>query len=199
MDLELPYGNLGSYGTVDRIAGTGNHNRFLREVPKQPQSFPSRRYRSCVERVCVPRRWAIAGGHCLPSFVFLCCRKFRLCLVHHRKGFPRACGVPIYLGDAERLKLIAPPNSVIYASDFEDAASLAVYLKALIEDRQEYEKYLAWRADKHAFEKLEIIMTASRWTDKNMACTFCDFLHTRAHNKMSDPSSSTSRGDVCVA
>jgi hypothetical protein len=111
-----------------------------------------------------------------------------------------AGSVPIYLGDADRLKLIAPLNSVIYASDFKDAAALAAYLKILIEDRQEYEKHLAWRTDKQAIQNLEIIMAASRWTDENLACAFCELLYAGAHaTRASGPSISTSSGgDLCV-
>jgi hypothetical protein len=56
-----------------------------------------------------------------------------------------AGSVPIYFG-APNAEEFAPEHSFIDAKRFRDAAELAAYLRHLLENPEEYDRYLAWRS-----------------------------------------------------
>lgn len=90
-----------------------------------------------------------------------------------------AGSVPIYVGDASSLKKLAPPGSVIYAADFEDAASLAAYLRHLATNRTAYDRHLAWRTQPASMQALRQHMSLPAWEAGNAgsrACALCEFL-----------------------
>jgi len=90
-----------------------------------------------------------------------------------------AGSVPVYLGDGASLKWLAPPGSVIYAADFESAASLAEHLRYLASDRTAYEAHLAWRTDPTSLDALHRHMAFPAWETENFAtkrCALCEFL-----------------------
>ena len=93
-----------------------------------------------------------------------------------------AGSVPVYVGDATRLKMIAPPSSVIYVEDFANTHELSRYLHSLINDRELYERHLAWRQDPAAVAQLETIMALPAWalaSPERQSCALCEFLHRR--------------------
>ena len=93
-----------------------------------------------------------------------------------------AGSVPIYVGDAVRLKMIAPPNSVIYLEDFANTHELSRYLHSLIDDRDLYERHLAWRQDPASVAQLQRIMAPTKWAlefPERQSCALCEFLHRR--------------------
>ena len=52
--------------------------------------------------------------------------------------------VPVVLGGADYHRL-APPNSVVNVEDFADVTELAKYLRLLVENPREYQKYFDWK------------------------------------------------------
>ena len=56
--------------------------------------------------------------------------------------------IPVVIGPKrEDYERIAPPHSFIYVEDYENAESLARYLKYVGENQNEYAKYHRWRTD----------------------------------------------------
>lgn len=91
-----------------------------------------------------------------------------------------AGSVPVYVGDASHLKMIAPPNSIIYAEDYGSTRELADHLLAVANDQSFYESYLAWRSDPEALRQLDQIMALPQWAMEHpdrYACAVCEMLH----------------------
>jgi hypothetical protein len=92
-----------------------------------------------------------------------------------------AGSVPVYIGDATHLKMIAPPRSIIYAEDYGSVEVLAAHLKTVSEDPALYQSYLEWRADPEALNQLKHIMALPKWAEmhpEKYACALCEYLHT---------------------
>jgi hypothetical protein len=91
-----------------------------------------------------------------------------------------AGSVPVYIGDATHLKMIAPPRSIIYAEDYGSVRILAAHLKAVASDPALYESYLEWRSDPESVRQLERVMALPQWAAENpegYACALCEHLH----------------------
>lgn len=91
-----------------------------------------------------------------------------------------AGSVPVYVGDAENLKKIAPPHSIIYANDFESVGALASHLHTVAQNPELYEQYLKWRQDSDALNKLEAMMALPAWASthgREYACALCEYMH----------------------
>jgi hypothetical protein len=91
-----------------------------------------------------------------------------------------AGSVPVYIGDATHLKMIAPARSIIYAEDYGSVEVLAAHLKAVAKDPTLYQSYVEWRADPQAVNQLERIMALPKWAEKHpekYACALCEYLH----------------------
>jgi hypothetical protein len=84
-----------------------------------------------------------------------------------------AGSVPIYLGDADRLKSLLPdPNAVIYESDFKgNHTALAAYLLYLQTNETAYEKHREWRRRYSADEHINSNPHLSR----PYPCKICDW------------------------
>ena len=59
--------------------------------------------------------------------------------------------VPIVLGGADYRRL-APPHSVINAADYKEVSELSKYLRLLVDNQKEYNKYFEWK-DTHFVER----------------------------------------------
>lgn len=80
--------------------------------------------------------------------------------------------IPIVYGGAN-YSLFAPPRSYIDAFDFDSSKDLAEYLKRLIKDPREYNKYFAWKR----YYKIDGGI-------QRAACNLCEFLHKRKEPRM---------------
>ena len=84
--------------------------------------------------------------------------------------------LPVYLG-APNIKSHVPPNSVIFADDYNSPKELADYLMLLTKDKALYESYHTWRSqpinptflEKYAF------------TDTHSTCRMCKWAYAKKH------------------
>ena len=91
-----------------------------------------------------------------------------------------AGSVPIYVGDAAHLKMIAPPGSIIYAEDYASVEELAAQVSKVAHDPALYQSYLKWRSDPLSVKQLEHIMALPHWAvehPEGYACALCELLH----------------------
>jgi len=91
-----------------------------------------------------------------------------------------AGSVPVYLGDATHLKLVAPPRSIIYAEDYASTELLAAHLLLVANDESLYRSYLKWRADPQSVQQLRCVMALPQWAmehPKRYACAMYELLH----------------------
>lgn len=94
-----------------------------------------------------------------------------------------AGSVPVYIGDSDHLKQIAPPHSVIYANDFESVEALAAHLMRVGRNPALYESYLQWRGQPTSLKNIRRIMALPQWASEHnseYACGLCGFLHLMA-------------------
>jgi hypothetical protein len=91
-----------------------------------------------------------------------------------------AGSVPVYIGDSVHLKHMAPPNSIIYADDFESVEALATHVKYVARDPALYEKYLEWRHQPGGVDNVNRVLALELWKNEHgseYACALCEFLH----------------------
>ncbi len=94
-----------------------------------------------------------------------------------------AGSVPVYLGDATHLKMVAPPRSIIYTEDYAFTEVLAAHLLAVANDESLYRSYLEWRVDSQSVKQLRRVMALPQWAmehPKRYACAMCELLHSYA-------------------
>lgn len=74
--------------------------------------------------------------------------------------------VPVVVGGVsiEEYTALAPPNSFIHLYNFSSVQALGLYLKYLMENREEYMKYHAWRSD----------YIVRVYPSEDMACRMCE-------------------------
>ena len=94
-----------------------------------------------------------------------------------------AGSVPVYVGDATHLKMVAPPRSIIYAEDNASTEVLAAHLLAVANDESLYQSYLEWRVDPQSVKQLQRVMALPQWAmehPERYACALCELLHSYA-------------------
>ena len=74
--------------------------------------------------------------------------------------------MPVVVGGVsiEEYTALAPPNSFIHLYNFSSVQALGLYLKYLMENREEYMKYHAWRSD----------YIVRVYPSEDMACRMCE-------------------------
>ena len=75
---------------------------------------------------------------------------------------------------------MAPPNSIIYADDYESVKALTAHLKYVASDPVLYEKYLEWRHQLNGVDNVNRVLALERWKIEHpleAACAICEFLH----------------------
>lgn len=99
----------------------------------------------------------------------------------------RAGAVPVVWGPTkDDLISVAPPNSFIFAEDFESMEDLAKYLIYLDQNDEEYRKYLRWRENKEiSIESIEKEVEEEhpgldQWSKSK---DLCSLLHEKRHQK----------------
>ena len=91
-----------------------------------------------------------------------------------------AGSVPVYIGDSVHLKHMAPPNSIIYADNFESVEALAMRVKYVVRDPALYEKYLEWQHQPDGVDNINRVLALELWKKEHgseYACALCEFLH----------------------
>ena len=61
-------------------------------------------------------------------------------------------------------KLEAPPHSYIDVNDFESVESLAMYLKTLQNDKENYQEYFSWKREYLLYQKDPWLAWPPRWS-----------------------------------
>jgi hypothetical protein len=111
------------------------------------------------------------------SFVFFSCSSYLYFF------FVQAGAVPIYMGSPTIDDWIPGEHSIIKTSDFKGPKHLAEYLKYLLENEEEYNKYFEWKK-KPLLEKFE--RNFNNCVFYGAECRLCKLIH-EWKSKLSDP------------
>lgn len=93
--------------------------------------------------------------------------------------------IPIVYGGANYSRFV-PPNSYIDALNYDSPKDLAVYLKKLIENPEEYQKYFRWKKQYRVEDSTSLT-----------ACELCKFLHISHETRMYTPLSAWYSYEKC--
>ncbi len=116
------------------------------------------------------------------NYMFMFAAENADCAGYHTEKIYHALAagtIPVYLG-ATTVASVVPKNSYIHYRDFANVSALANHLKKVMNDRELYESYHAWR--KEPFDPHLIEISKSGLRHPNFACEICLLAHQRPHH-----------------
>ncbi|XP_076280335.1 alpha-(1,3)-fucosyltransferase C isoform X2 [Lasioglossum baleicum] len=128
---------------VSNCHARSGREKYIRELAKHVAVDI---YGKCGDHVC-PRSQDCFGEVAEPNYFFYLSFENSLCEDYVTEKLYNALRydvVPVVYGGAN-YSIFTPPGSYIDALDFDSPEELAKYLKALMENRDEYAKYFEWK------------------------------------------------------
>ncbi|KAJ8031926.1 Alpha-(1,3)-fucosyltransferase 7 [Holothuria leucospilota] len=157
-----------------------NRTGFVRDLSKY---LPMDLFGACGSHL-IPRNES--GSEILKNYKFYIAFENSCCSYYITEKFWKALGeyesVPIVIGSSKsEYESVAPPNSFVYADDFDSMEDLASYIKKVANDEALYNKFHEWR--KYGRVEIYLERRVSPFFEDESRCQLLNYLEKNAWRK----------------